>query len=87
MNKLKYSEIFYSIQGEGRYVGVPSVFLRVFGCNFECTGFGQSRDKSEWIPKEEMVHSKDFPEAKTLDELPVPDIGCDSSFSWSAKRH
>lgn len=86
MNKIKYSEIFYSIQGEGRYVGVPSVFLRVFGCNFECTGFGQSRDKSEWVPKEEMAHSKDFPEAKTLDELPVPDIGCDSSFSWSAKH-
>lgn len=86
MNKMKYSELFYSIQGEGRYVGVPSVFLRVFGCNFECAGFGQSRDKSEWIPKEEMAHSKDYPDAKTLDELPVPDIGCDSSFSWSAKH-
>jgi len=34
--KLKVSEIFYSAQGEGRFVGVPSVFLRTFGCNFTC---------------------------------------------------
>ena len=32
--KLKVSELFYSAQGEGRYVGVPSIFLRMFGCNF-----------------------------------------------------
>ena len=51
MNKLRYSEMFYSLQGEGRYVGVPSIFLRVFGCNFECRGFGQSRDKSNWLPE------------------------------------
>ena len=30
MSKLRHSEIFYSIQGEGRFVGVPSVFLRLF---------------------------------------------------------
>ena len=41
--KLRYSEAFYSVQGEGRFVGVPSIFLRVFGCNFECAGFGQPR--------------------------------------------
>ena len=32
--KLRYSEAFYSVQGEGKFVGVPSVFLRTFGCNF-----------------------------------------------------
>ena len=40
MSKLKIAELFYSIQGEGRYMGVPSVFLRTFGCNFKCAGFG-----------------------------------------------
>ena len=40
MAKIKVSELFYSIQGEGRYQGVPSVFLRTFGCNFKCAGFG-----------------------------------------------
>ena len=32
-------EIFYTIEGEGRYVGYPSVFLRLFGCNLTCAGF------------------------------------------------
>jgi len=33
-------EHFYSIQGEGRYIGVPSVFFRFGGCNMTCEGFG-----------------------------------------------
>ena len=43
MSKLKVAELFYSIQGEGRYMGVPSVFLRTFGCNFRCAGFGMPK--------------------------------------------
>jgi len=33
-------EHFYSIQGEGKYVGRPSVFFRFGGCNMKCEGFG-----------------------------------------------
>jgi 7-carboxy-7-deazaguanine synthase len=34
---LKIAELFYSIQGEGSLVGVPSVFVRTSGCNLRCS--------------------------------------------------
>lgn len=88
--KLRYSEVFYSVQGEGRFVGVPSIFLRVFGCNFQCAGFGQER--GNLIATDEMPYmtdpkaDKNHPEAyKSIEELPVTLVGCDSSASWAAK--
>ena len=88
--KLRYSEAFYSVQGEGRFVGVPSIFLRTFGCNFECAGFGQPR--GDIIAKESMPYllderaDKNHPDAyKSIEDLPVTPIGCDSSASWAAK--
>src|ERR1700722_487273 len=35
--RLKISEVFHSIQGEGALVGVPSVFIRTSGCNLRCS--------------------------------------------------
>jgi 7-carboxy-7-deazaguanine synthase len=34
---LKIAELFYSLQGEGALVGVPSVFIRTSGCNLRCS--------------------------------------------------
>jgi 7-carboxy-7-deazaguanine synthase len=33
---LKIAELFYSLQGEGALVGVPSMFIRTSGCNLRC---------------------------------------------------
>jgi 7-carboxy-7-deazaguanine synthase len=34
---MRISEIFYSVQGEGSLVGVPSIFIRTTGCNLRCS--------------------------------------------------
>jgi 7-carboxy-7-deazaguanine synthase len=44
-SKLAISEVFYSIQGEGITMGIPSVFVRLGGCNLMCGGMGTQFDK------------------------------------------
>ena len=44
-----YSEIFKSIQGEGTYTGVHTLWLRFFMCNLQCNGFGQLDPKIQPI--------------------------------------
>ncbi len=39
------SEHFYSIQGEGKTMGVPSIFIRLTACNLICGGRGTEKDK------------------------------------------
>jgi organic radical activating enzyme len=77
--KIKVSEIFYSLQGEGRFVGVPSVFLRTYGCNFTCSGFGCK-------PGEKSTGADDVAEVvhmyNNFLDLPLVETGCDSYASW-----
>ena len=77
--KLKIAELFYSVQGEGRYMGVPSIFLRTFGCNFKCSGFGMPRGQAS---KEADDIAKRVHEFKFYHELPLVSTGCDSYASW-----
>lgn len=79
MNKIKLSELFYSLQGEGRYMGVPSVFLRTYGCNFKCAGFGmpagQKSIEADIVAESNLGY-------KSYEELPLVKTGCDSYASW-----
>jgi 7-carboxy-7-deazaguanine synthase len=82
--KYYYSEIFHSIQGEGHYTGVPTAWLRFFLCNLQCNGFGQINptDPSTYeLPFEEF----DTSTVNRVEDLPVWDKGCDSSYTWSKK--
>jgi organic radical activating enzyme len=79
MSKIKVAELFYSLQGEGKYVGVPSVFLRTFGCNFTCSGFGMPNGQAS---DERIVIAKSIDQYKTYDSLPLVRTGCDSYASW-----
>ena len=79
MSKIKIAEIFYSLQGEGRWAGVPSVFLRTFGCNFTCAGFGMARGEHTKEPEEIAVNIDQY---KKYEELPLAKTGCDSYASW-----
>jgi len=82
MSKIKIAELFYSIQGEGRYMGVPSVFLRTFGCNFKCAGFGMPR--GELSTEVESIANRIL-EFKDYKELPLVSTGCDSYASWDPR--
>jgi len=80
MSKIKIAELFYSIQGEGRYMGVPSVFLRTFGCNFKCAGFGMPR--GQLSTEADLVDPEKY---KFYDKLPLVSTGCDSYASWDPR--
>jgi 7-carboxy-7-deazaguanine synthase len=59
---LKIAELFYSIQGEGGLVGVPSVFVRTSGCNLRCSWC--DTPYTSWQPE-----GTDLSLAQILDEV------------------
>ena len=86
--KLRYSEAFYSVQGEGRFVGVPSVFLRTFGCNFRCMNFGTDETRDRWEQHKAgkkhndevkaLIDSGVHKNTKEFNDLPIIHTGCDT---------
>jgi len=86
--KLRYSEAFYSVQGEGRFVGVPSVFLRTFGCNFRCMNFGLDKhpNRAEKLEQgikynPEVIQLLDdgiLDKVNKFEDLPIVHTGCDT---------
>ena len=37
MTTLKINEIFFSLQGESSYIGIPTIFIRLTGCPMRCS--------------------------------------------------
>lgn len=83
--RIKYSEMFYSSQGEGvGRIGIPAAWVRFFTCNLSCDGFGQT-DPKDPSTYELPYKTVDLTNIKRLEDLPVFHKGCDSSYSWSAR--
>jgi len=82
MSKIKVAELFYSVQGEGRYMGVPSVFLRTFGCNFTCDGFGMPKGEKSNERNVIAINAENY---KEYGDLPLVSTGCDSYASWDVR--
>jgi 7-carboxy-7-deazaguanine synthase len=59
---LRIAELFYSIQGEGSLVGVPSFFIRTSGCNLRCSWC--DTPYTSWQPE-----GVDMPLERILDEV------------------
>jgi 7-carboxy-7-deazaguanine synthase len=64
-DRLRIAEVFYSLQGEGGLVGVPSFFIRTTGCNLRCewcdTPYTSWNPEGEWRTIAELVASVPAP--------------------------
>ena len=79
MEKITYTEIFYSLQGEGMYAGVPSIFFRTYGCNFRCRKFGRPRDETIDGHNPEVVEIiRNLDQYQRFEDLPLVTTGCDT---------
>lgn len=83
MAQYEWSEVFMSIEGEARYSGHPTVYIRFARCNFQCKGFNNPDNKVEKDGYATLgFEPKDY---KTLESIPLITHGCDSQYAVNPK--
>lgn len=82
MAKYEWSEVFMSIEGEAKYSGHPTAYIRFVKCNFTCSGF----NNPDGVDTTSLT-GLGFDPAKYKDIYSIPLItkGCDSIYSWDEK--
>lgn len=85
MRTARVSEVFASIQGEGLHSGIPSIFVRLFGCTMTCMGFSNPAPRDEFGRYPELPGPPES--ARTVADLNGDDftVGCDTRYSWDAR--
>lgn len=73
------SEIFYSAQGEGKYIGVAQVFIRLSGCPYDCPYCDTDTDSKDYFTVNNNKYSNPVSEDELFDIL-IKEFGDGSNF-------
>jgi organic radical activating enzyme len=82
MAKYEWSEVFQSIEGEARYSGHPTAYIRFTMCNFQCRGFNNPEKLDTTSLDVLGFNPADY---KDIYSIPLITRGCDSIYSWDDK--
>ncbi len=85
---MRVNEIFYSLQGEGRFTGTPAVFLRLSGCNLKCSFCDTSHeDGVEMEPAEIIVEILQYSSRHIVITGGEPSLQLDRDFVDRLHQH
>lgn len=78
----EWSEVFMSIEGEAKYSGHPTAYIRFARCNFQCRKFNNPENLDTTSIEVLGFNPKDY---KDIYSIPLIHKGCDSIYSWDEK--
>jgi len=86
--KIQVNEIFTSIQGEGKYTGYPSVFIRLVGCNLRCVFAGGSICDSAYTShRPEPANYHNVTEVLTEIKRQLQELDIDLNNKYTIPKH
>lgn len=80
--KYQYVELFKSIEGEAKYSGRTTIYVRFTNCNFTCSKFNNP-DNIDPASLEALKF--DPKKIQTVNDIPEISVGCDSIYAWNPK--